>query len=66
MWSWRAAWISRRRPACAGSAGWRKPAIIRGYHAEVDPVALGWEITFFALVGLESQKQSLLKPSRRR
>jgi DNA-binding Lrp family transcriptional regulator len=35
--------------------------IIRGYHAEVDPVALGWEITFFALVGLESQKQSLLQ-----
>ncbi|MBC9206032.1 Lrp/AsnC family transcriptional regulator [Roseomonas aerophila] len=35
--------------------------IIRGYHAEVDPVALGWEITFFALVGLESQKQTLLQ-----
>jgi len=35
--------------------------IIRGYHAEVDPVALGWEITFFALVGLESQKQALLQ-----
>ncbi|MDB5369847.1 MAG: Lrp/AsnC family transcriptional regulator [Roseomonas sp.] len=34
--------------------------IIRGYHAEVDPVSLGWEITFFALVGLESQKQSIL------
>ena len=34
--------------------------IIRGYHAEVDPVALGWQITFFALVGLESQKQALL------
>lgn len=34
--------------------------IIRGYHAEVDPVALGWQITFFALVGLESQKQTLL------
>ena len=26
--------------------------IIRGYHADVDPVSLGWEITFFALVGL--------------
>jgi DNA-binding Lrp family transcriptional regulator len=34
--------------------------IIRGYHAEVDPVALGWPITFFALVGLESQKQAVL------
>jgi DNA-binding Lrp family transcriptional regulator len=35
--------------------------IIRGYHAEVDPVALGWPITFFALVGLESQKQVMLE-----
>lgn len=35
--------------------------IIRGYHAEVDPVSLGWPITFFALVGLESQKQAMLE-----
>ncbi|MCB4823618.1 Lrp/AsnC family transcriptional regulator [Roseicella aerolata] len=34
--------------------------IIRGYHAELDPVALGYEITFFALVGLESQKEAVL------
>lgn len=34
--------------------------VIRGYHADIDPVALGWEITFFALVGLESQKQVVL------
>jgi DNA-binding Lrp family transcriptional regulator len=34
--------------------------IIRGYHADVDPVSLGWEVTFFALVGLESQKQTVL------
>jgi DNA-binding Lrp family transcriptional regulator len=34
--------------------------VIRGYHAELDPVALGWEITFFALVGLESQKHAVL------
>ncbi|MDJ0387515.1 Lrp/AsnC family transcriptional regulator [Roseomonas sp. E05] len=34
--------------------------IIRGYHADIDPVALGWEITFFALVGLESQKHAVL------
>ncbi len=34
--------------------------IIRGYHADVDPVSLGWEITFFALVGLESQKLAVL------
>ncbi len=29
--------------------------VIRGYHADLDPVALGWEVTFFALVGLETQ-----------
>ena len=34
--------------------------IIRGYHADIDPVSLGWEITFFALVGLESQKLAVL------
>lgn len=34
--------------------------IIRGYHADIDPVALGWEVTFFALVGLDSQKQTVL------
>src|SRR3954468_8789210 len=35
--------------------------IIRGYHADIDPVALGYEITFFALVGLESQKDAVLR-----
>lgn len=34
--------------------------VLRGYHAEVDPGALGFEVTFFALVGLESQKQAVL------
>ncbi|TCZ61334.1 Lrp/AsnC family transcriptional regulator [Roseicella aquatilis] len=34
--------------------------VIRGYHADLDPVALGYEITFFALVGLESQKEAML------
>ena len=34
--------------------------IIRGYHADTDPQALGWEITFFAVVGLESQKEAVL------
>src|SRR6185437_9725470 len=34
--------------------------IIRGYHAETDAQALGWEITFFAIVGLESQKETTL------
>jgi DNA-binding Lrp family transcriptional regulator len=34
--------------------------IIRGYHADSDPEKLGWEITFFAIVGLESQKETVL------
>lgn len=33
---------------------------IRGYHAETDPARLGWSITFFAIVGLESQKEAML------
>ena len=35
--------------------------IIRGYHADTDPARLGWEITFFAIVGLESQKDQVLR-----
>ena len=34
--------------------------VIRGYHADTDPRKLGWEITFFAIVGLESQKEAVL------
>jgi DNA-binding Lrp family transcriptional regulator len=34
--------------------------IIRGYHADPDPQKLGWEITFFAVVGLDSQKEAVL------
>lgn len=34
--------------------------IIRGYHADTDPARLGWEIVFFAIVGLESQKEAVL------
>ncbi len=33
---------------------------IRGYHADLDPRRLGWEITFFAIVGLDSQKEAVL------
>jgi DNA-binding Lrp family transcriptional regulator len=35
--------------------------IIRGFHADSDPQKLGWEITFFAIVGLESQKEQVLQ-----
>ena len=34
--------------------------IIRGYHADMDPQLLGWEVTFFAIVGLDSQKEAAL------
>ncbi len=34
--------------------------VIRGYHADTDPARLGWEIVFFAIVGLESQKETVL------
>ena len=34
--------------------------VIRGYHANTDPQMLGWEITFFAIVGLDSQKEAVL------
>lgn len=33
---------------------------IRGYHAELDPEALGYREMFFALVGLDSQSQDVL------
>ncbi len=34
--------------------------VIRGYHADTDQQKLGWEVAFFAIVGLESQKESML------
>ena len=34
--------------------------VIRGYHADTDPAKLGWAIVFFAIVGLESQKEAVL------
>ena len=39
--------------------------IIRGYHADIDPTLLGWEIVFFAIVGLESQKEVVLSAFER-
>jgi DNA-binding Lrp family transcriptional regulator len=34
--------------------------VIRGYHADPDPQKLGWEVVFFAVVGLDSQKEAVL------
>jgi DNA-binding Lrp family transcriptional regulator len=33
---------------------------IQGYHAQTDGQKLGWQIAFFVIVGLESQKQTVL------
>ncbi len=33
---------------------------LRGYHAEVDIAQMGWEVVFFALVGLDSQSDAVL------
>jgi DNA-binding Lrp family transcriptional regulator len=33
---------------------------IQGYHAQTDSQKLGWQIVFFVIVGLESQKQTVL------
>lgn len=35
--------------------------VIRGYHANTDPQKLDWEIVFFAIVGLDSQKEAVLQ-----
>jgi DNA-binding Lrp family transcriptional regulator len=34
--------------------------VIRGYYADTDPQKLDWEIVFFAIVGLDSQKEAVL------
>lgn len=34
--------------------------VIYGYHARPDASTLGWPITFFALIGLDSQKEAVL------
>jgi DNA-binding Lrp family transcriptional regulator len=33
---------------------------IQGYHAQTDGQKLGWQIAFFVIAGLESQKQAVL------
>jgi len=33
---------------------------IKGYHADIDPMALGYEVVFFALVGLSGQSETVL------
>ena len=47
-------------PPCLRRVRRLEEGVIRGYHAELDAAALGYDITFFALVGLESQKEAVL------
>ncbi len=37
-----------------------KAGFIRGYHADLDPELLGYEVAFHALVGLDSQSEAVL------
>ena len=37
-----------------------KSGYIRGYHAELEPELLGFEVTFVALVGLDGQSEAVL------
>jgi len=38
-----------------------KAGYIRSYHARLDAEALGFEVTFFALIGLDSQAETVLR-----
>jgi len=59
-WNWPNASGFPRRPACAGSARWRKRAI-RGYRGLLDPRRLGFDVTVFASVHLSSQADADLR-----
>ncbi len=37
-----------------------KAGFVRGYHAELDAERVGFEVTFFALVGLDNQSETVL------
>ncbi len=37
-----------------------KAGFVRGYHAELDAERVGFEVTFFALVGLNNQSEAVL------
>src|SRR5690606_6216591 len=38
-----------------------KAGFIKGYRARLDAEALGFEVTFFALIGLDSQSETVLR-----
>ena len=61
MWNWPNASAFRRRPACAGSARWRKKATSRAIADLLDPRRLGFDVTVFASVHLSSQADADLR-----
>lgn len=57
-----AARVGLTAPPCLRRVrGLEEDGTIRGYHAELDPVRLGYSITVFAMVSLKSQAESDLK-----
>ena len=42
-----------------------KAGFVRGYHAELDAERVGFEVTFFALVGLNNQSEAVLSAFER-
>ena len=50
----------RRHRAC-GACGHSRSGYIHGYHAELDPDLIGYEVTAFCHVGLISQAESDLR-----
>src|ERR1700739_4020969 len=47
-------------PCLRGVRRLEEAGYIQGYHAQTDGQKLGWQISFFVIVGLESQKQAVL------
>ena len=43
-----------------------REGFIQGYHAEIDPKSLGYDVTVFAMVGLESQAEADLETFEQR
>jgi DNA-binding Lrp family transcriptional regulator len=50
-----------RRHVCAACGLWKNAGFIKGYHASVDGQMLGFGVTVFAMVGLDSQAESDLQ-----
>ena len=57
-----AAQVGLTAPPCLRRVrGLEQAGVIRGYHADLDPLALGFGISVFALVSLKSQAEADLK-----